>query len=437
MSLLRRTRHFSDPGFLDRWIARPLLGLLNACASTGSDRTRPAAPFPLLPGTLCLIKLSGMGSFVNTLPLLKNLRERYPGSTILYLSFDSNRELARRTPEIDLFVGIKTKSLAAFLSSYVRAILTVRTFSPDLLLDLQIIKTPALTSLVARLSKARHILTFIRPSQRFREVFSVTIPVEGQAPLPELFDRMGKKAGLTRSLGPHPPFRIDPRDRQELLARKIESRPDRRILVINPNASDFCLERRWPLLFFAETAAHLLDRFRDLSIVLTGSKNERSYVDRLAWCINRGEARVRNMAGTLSIGAFLALLDLSDCFLTNDSGPMHLGFVMGTPTVALFGPADPKHHTLHAHPRRSRILYHRISCSPCVHQFASAPCRGHNLCLQSIFPSEVLAACSSLLATSKDTMPRWLAEQANGRTGEPGNVPGTDKGLRKAGKNGP
>lgn len=50
---------------------------------------------------------------------------------------------------------------------------------------------------------------------------------------------------------------------------------------------------------------------------------------------------VRNLAGRTSLLELAAVLCTTRLVLTTDSGPMHVAAAVGTPLVALFGPADP------------------------------------------------------------------------------------------------
>ncbi len=45
----------------------------------------------------------------------------------------------------------------------------------------------------------------------------------------------------------------------------------------------------------------------------------------------------------LSLPILAGVLESARAFVGNDSGPSHLAAVVGTPTVALFGPTDAKH----------------------------------------------------------------------------------------------
>ena len=53
-------------------------------------------------------------------------------------------------------------------------------------------------------------------------------------------------------------------------------------------------------------------------------------------------------------------------FLSNDSGPMHLAAALGVPTLAVFGPTDPK-ETGPLGPR-ARYVREPVECSPCLYR---------------------------------------------------------------------
>jgi ADP-heptose:LPS heptosyltransferase len=84
---------------------------------------------------------------------------------------------------------------------------------------------------------------------------------------------------------------------------------------------------------------------------------------------------------------------LSQCtvYCGNDCGITHLAAAVGCPTVAIFGPSDPKIWV----PRGKkpvRIVYHPETCSPC-HLQRSIPCQRN--CLKNITTDEVIAVIVS------------------------------------------
>ena len=76
--------------------------------------------------------------------------------------------------------------------------------------------------------------------------------------------------------------------------------------------------------------------------------------------------------------------------VSNDSGPMHIGAALGTPTLGLFGPETPVMYAPIG--RRTSALWRPPVCSPCinVHDNKVANCvRGHPECLTNLSVEEV------------------------------------------------
>ncbi len=100
-----------------------------------------------------------------------------------------------------------------------------------------------------------------------------------------------------------------------------------------------------------------------------------------------------NLAGTVDLRQFMAILSHLKVFITNDSGPMHIGAALGVPTVAVFGSTDPA-LTGPLGPRVS-VVIKKVDCSPCFER----ECLYNDFrCLASIKPEEVLAEAESMLS---------------------------------------
>ena len=65
----------------------------------------------------------------------------------------------------------------------------------------------------------------------------------------------------------------------------------------------------------------------------------------------------------LPLPILAAIIKRSDLFVGNDSGITHLAAAIGTPTISIFGPTDPRMWG----PRgeQVKILYKKSPCSPC------------------------------------------------------------------------
>jgi len=185
------------------------------------------------------------------------------------------------------------------------------------------------------------------------------------------------------------------------------------------NASDLRLERRWGNDNFASLIPMLQEHFPDYKIVLIGSKNEQQYVQELMSHLNTLH-NIINYAGKTTIDELIALIGNANLMITNDTGPMHIAFASKTKTVALFGPCTPSQY---GNFERTNIIYHRVYCSPCVHEFAKPPCNGDNQCMQNITPDEVLIAVKNAVSNNLSPSPLFLKDDIIWRKmGDP-NVP--------------
>ncbi len=116
------------------------------------------------------------------------------------------------------------------------------------------------------------------------------------------------------------------------------------------------LENKW-----AEVADILTDQL-DARVVLTGSPAELPLVRRIAEQMKRPAIIA---AGDTRIGQLAALYQHARVVLGPDSGPLHLAVAVATPTVALFGPADPVEFGSWGPQQQHIILTSDIGCRPC------------------------------------------------------------------------
>ena len=118
--------------------------------------------------------------------------------------------------------------------------------------------------------------------------------------------------------------------------------PTARPLVgFQPGAS---LERkRWDAYRFAEVADALVDQNPSLRIAIIGGLDEQDAAREMrAQCLLSTQARIASFAGSCDLRGSLALVSQLDLFIGNDTAIMHSAVALGVPTVALFGPTNPR-----------------------------------------------------------------------------------------------
>jgi predicted lipopolysaccharide heptosyltransferase III len=163
--------------------------------------------------------------------------------------------------------------------------------------------------------------------------------------------------------------------------------PRRPIVVIHPGA--FWRPRAWLPDRFAAMADWVAEHY-DAQVVLIGSADEQDVEAAVRSRV--GKARALSMFGTLTLPELAALLTRSTLLIGNDSGIAHLAAACGTPTVALFGPQDPRRFRPWSD--KAIALHHPVPCFPCTQIRCVRP---ELPCVNLIEISEVQAAVQRLL----------------------------------------
>ena len=127
-------------------------------------------------------------------------------------------------------------------------------------------------------------------------------------------------------------------------------------------------------------------------LVLTGAAAEASLTAAVA-ALLPGRP-VLDLAGRTSLGSLAAVYGRCRLVLGPDSGPLHLAVAVGSPSVHLFGPADPARFGPWGAAGRHRVVASTLDCAPCGRldweDLAAHPC------VRDLEVPRVLAAARSL-----------------------------------------
>jgi heptosyltransferase-2 len=160
------------------------------------------------------------------------------------------------------------------------------------------------------------------------------------------------------------------------------------VIGIHPGGSARWKTKRWDL----ERWASLCDALahRRIQVVVVGGPAERVLGERLAALT---KSPPLNLIGQTSLMELACLLKRCDVFVAHDSSSLHVATAVGTPTVALFGPTDPRRHLPPTF--AGQVIKKDVFCSPCY----STHCRTiTHACMKRIGVEEVLSATLGLLA---------------------------------------
>jgi lipopolysaccharide heptosyltransferase II len=410
MRVTRSNRLYTVALWIDRYVGSTLCALLLGAKKLFGGRRDPLPAADVR--KVLLLKMWGMGSIVLASPLFEAIRARYPGARVDFLSLAENRAIVELYPGIDRAIAIDLRrGILGFLISTVRTIWAIRRERYDLLLDLEFFTR--FSAIFSFLAKPRRSHGFSAKGKWRGRLHDVEVPFNAYNHVALNFldllrgDPMDPVA-TTAVSGPDSLPRLEApggawESCRDLVARQPSWREGQPIAVVNPNAGDMALERRWPREQVAELLRSLALR-EDLNVVVTGSPGEREYVESVVRAVDGG-ARIANLAGRINLEQLVALLAHAAVVVTNDSGPLHIAAAVGAPTVALFGPETP---VLYG-PLRSRdgqthvVHYRKLACSPCmfVHDNKVLSCWfAQARCMTEIRPADVLASVDAVLAGS-------------------------------------
>ena len=153
--------------------------------------------------------------------------------------------------------------------------------------------------------------------------------------------------GVDLPLGERPPMSFYPADddRTAVTQRLIDDLDwlgDVPLVIIHPGGGEGSLHedplKRWPRERFVLLINHLA-RQHKAQILLVGGQQDKA----LAAAIDgMTSVRCANWAGRVTLGELGALAEIANLYVGNDTGPTHIAAAVGCPTLAIFGPSNPK-----------------------------------------------------------------------------------------------
>lgn len=168
---------------------------------------------------------------------------------------------------------------------------------------------------------------------------------------------------------------------------------DQKIFLVNPNASEFLPQRKWPLRNYTELVKIVLEKHPEILILMTGAPTEHEEIQTIEDAVRSD--RCHNFAGKVKFADLTTLYSLSKVLITNDSGPGHFSSVTDIRSFVFFGPETPH---LYGSLGNSSPIYANFACSPCVSAYnhRKTPCID-NQCLKVLKPQMVYEMIRSSL----------------------------------------
>lgn len=310
-----------------------------------------------LPRKVLLIRPRFLGDIILATGLVNVLRQENPGVEVWFLTEEGYSEALQNHPSVAgvLPFDAKRKNSPLYLWNFFR--------------ELRKSKFDAVLDLFCNPRTAQMTYWSGAPVRVGFEMRGRSWAYNVLAPASSAVFASGRRAvteaylDQVRALGFHPnsPYRtsLAVTDDEKAHARKLLDRaqvkPGEKIVALSPGAS--WPAKRWPLERFIELG-FWLKREGIRPLYLFGPKE--------ADLVGEFEARMDKdwlLINQPNIRGLMAFIEAADVLVANDSGPMHVGPAVGTPTLGLFGPGEPEIWFPYGSPHQ--YAYAEVGCSHC------------------------------------------------------------------------
>ena len=343
---------------------------------------------------ILVVKLSSLGDVVHAVPAVAGLRRAFPDARIDWLVDERYRELVDLVAVVDRPIGVPRTGRLARLPGLVRALRAARY---DVALDLQGLLKSAL---LARSAGAGRLIGFDRAHVRERAARWL------YAETPRLGDPVHvieRNLALVACLGVSArPFEFPIADRPSAVVERARAALGadraRPFALVAPGAA--WASKRWAPARFGALARGLR-RTRGLPSLVLWGPGERALAERVV----AAAAGAAAPAPATTVGGLVALARAAAVVVAGDTGPLHAAAAVGTPTVGIYGPSDPRRNGPWS--PRDGVVAPRRACR-CRQERAGAAgvvvrrCTQARPCLTSIPVEAVADAVARRLAPAND-----------------------------------
>lgn len=278
-------------------------------------------------GTIVALTLNHIGDVLFTEPAIAALRAGYPMAHLIVVTSPEGKAVLANHPAIDA-LWVRKRTVVGWWQLTRR----LRKVSPFLV----IVFSPSSLglALAAFLSGAPKRFGFsVRPAQR--HMFTIALPFQpGIHVVDDYLALVEAAGGKVERRFPRLSLSCDEREQAYQTLRALGWDGIAPLLGCHPFSS--VARKEWG----EENFAQLLRWAREcwgFRPVIFGSPAERDRAETLVAQVDGILA-----AGVLSLRAFIAAASWCAAFVGGDSGPAHIAAALGIPTLALYGPTDPR-----------------------------------------------------------------------------------------------
>lgn len=344
-----------------------------------------------------IINPFGIGDVLFSTPLIENLKQAYPSSTIYYLCNKRTAGFLKNNPRIkkvfvyerDDFEKVKKESFFKYLKLYQNFIREIKKEKIQVAVDL------SLNSQYGFLASMAGIKKRIGLEYKKRGMFLTNkIKIEGfeNKHVIEFYLDVLKLIDVgikTREMK----LFVDKESRDwadNFLSEKHISLSEKIVGIVacgGQTYGDNASIKWWDKDNFAQLITNIISFYR-AKVLIFCSKAEEGYCKELLEKIDGN--RYCHLIVQEPLEKVLALVERCSLVVGNDTGIVKFADALGRKVIEIFGPVDDKVYGIYPPAKNKVIMAKNLDCRPCYRRFRLAKCDKNKQCLTDITADEVM-----------------------------------------------
>lgn len=308
---------------------------------------------------ILLIRLTGLGDVINTLPCICAIREKYPTLKIDFLVEDRCKDIIFNHPYLNYIHIFPRKRWQKMLKKFCfyRLFKEVKEYiknlqkpNYDLVIDFH---GNFKSGVHTYLTKSKIRIGYSRKySIEFNYLFNNLHfnPASGEVHIIEKYFSLLKPLGiiLENIKFELPSINAEKKIKEFILRNNLE-----KYIVIHPGTSKFGKKKRWSLEKFLTLSKILAKKYK---VVISWGPAEKEIIAKF----QQLNSNIFVSPETSNLLNLAYIIKNALIFISADTGPMHLANAVDIPCCAIFGPENPKVYGPYSFRTKDKIIPHRI-----------------------------------------------------------------------------
>jgi len=319
-----------------------------------------------------VVRTDGLGDLILAAPLFKHVKKAFGQPRISLLTRGEWADLLQDCPYIDEVIPWSIQKYATSIRYRFRFIESLRRRSFDLAIHPVYSREPLSDEVVCcthasqkvgfdgdlnNISKRRKSKNDRHYTRLIKSTVMVCPEIERNRDFAEQIIRQ-----TIRSEDFQPELWLSDADRiaaREILNQRALSVNGGVVIALFPGASS--AYKTWPAANYAELANRLHQRF-NAKFIVCGAHDDAEIASDV---MDKVRAPVINLAGRTSLVQLAAVLESSDLYIGNDTGPLHMAVAVGIPTLGIMGGGHFGRFYPYGDLNKHRVAFKKMDCYGC------------------------------------------------------------------------